>query len=197
VNNGTSYTQLMPHTDVSSRATVRIRPMDKFWIENTTTTRDSKLDTVDFHSRIRANSTTATYEIAEKFSTFVGFSYDSFYAQSVVSFLPGLALIQQVSLTDQNVDRLWQAGINAGPVKHFSVSFVGNYVRVNGQGIVLGETPLYGPMTFPYASGSVSYDAKKAGKLTVQLQRTYYVEQIVPGDNFGAKILLISWTRSF
>lgn len=197
VNNGSSYTQLMPHTDVRSRATVRIRPVEKFWIEDTFTTQDSKLDTVDFHTRVRANSTTATYEVNEKLSGFVGFSYDSFWAQSVVNFLQGLAPLAQVSLTDQNVDRLWQGGINAGPVKHFSVSFAGNYVRVNGQGIVLGETPLYGPMTFPYASGSVSYDARKAGKLTLQLQRTYYIEQIVPGNNFGAKVLLISYTRSF
>ena len=197
VNNGSSYTQLMPHTDVKSRAVARIRPMEKFWIEDTFTTQDSKLDIVDFHTRVRANSTTATYEISEKVSGFAGFSYDSFFAQSVVDFLPGMSLIQQVSLTDQNVDRLWQGGINAGPVKHFSISLAGNYARVNGRGIVLGSTPLYGPMTFPYASGSLSYDAKKAGKLTLQLQRTYYVEQIVPGNNFGAKIVLISWTRSF
>ena len=82
-------------------------------------------------------------------------------------------------------------------MQHVSLSFAGNYVRVNGQGVVLGEKPLYGPMTFPYASGSVSYDARKAGKLAIQLQRTYYIEQIVPGNNFGAKILLISWTRGF
>jgi hypothetical protein len=197
VNNGSSYTQLMPHTDVRSHATARIRPLDKFWIENTFSTQDSKLDTIDFHTRVRANSTTASYELTDKVSGFVGFSYDSFWAQSFVNFLPGLSLIKQVSLTDQNVDRLWQGGINAGPVKHISVSFAGNYVRVNGQGIVLGSTPLYGPMTFPYASGSVSYDAGKAGKLSIQLQRTYYIEQIVSGNNFGAKILLISWKRSF
>ncbi len=197
VNNGTAYTQMTPHTDVGSHVTVRVRPLEKFWIENTTTTRDSKLSVVDFHSRLRANASTATYEISDKVSTFAGFSYDSFWAKSTVNFLPGLALVSQATLTDQSVDRLWQAGVNAGPVKHFSVSLAGNYVRVNGQGIVLGSLPLYGPMTFPYASGSLSWDAVKLGKLTVQLQRTYYIEQIVPGNNFGAKILLISWTRSF
>ncbi len=197
VNNGTSYTQLMPHTDVKSRAIARIRPLEKFWIEDTFSTDDSKLDTIDFHTRVRANSTTATYELNEKLSGFVGFSYDSFWAQSTVNFLQGLSPLAQVSLTDQNVDRVWQGGINAGPVKHLSLSLAGNYVRVNGQGIVLGETPLYGPMTFPYASGSLAYDAGKAGTLGVQLQRTYYIEQIVPGNNFGAKILLISWKRNF
>jgi hypothetical protein len=197
VNNGSSYTQLMPHTDVKSRAIARIRPVEKFWIEDTFSTDDSKLDTVDFHTRVRGTSTTVTYELNEKLSGFVGFSYDSFWAQSTVNFLQGLSPLAQVSLTDQNVDRVWQGGINAGPVRHVSVSLAGNYVSVNGQGVVLGETPLYGPMTFPYGSGSVSYDAGKAGKLAIQLQRTYYIEQIVPGNNFGAKILLISWKRNF
>ena len=187
----------MPHTDVRTRAVARIRPVEKFWIEDTFTSQDSKLDVVNFHSRVRSNSTMATYELADKLSAFGGFAYDSFYAQSYVNFLQGLSPLAQVSLTDQNVARLWQLGFNAGPVKHFSMSFAGNYVRVNGQGIVLGSTPLYGPMTFPYASGSLSYDAGKTGKLGIQLQRTYYIEQIVPGNNFGAKILLISWTRSF
>ena len=197
VNNGTSYTQLMPHTDVRSNAVARIRPIEKFYIEDTFKSQDSKLDVVDFHERVRSNSTTANYEVSDKFSVFTGFSYDSFYAQSYVNFLQGLAPLALVSLTDQNVDRIWQAGFNAGPVKHLSASFAGNYVRVNGQGIVLGSTPLYGPMTFPYASGMLSYDAGKAGKLGIQLQRAYYIEQIVPGNNFGAKVLLISWTRSF
>ena len=88
-------------------------------------------------------------------------------------------------------------GVLACPVFPQAPKFRDETRRVNGRGIVLGSTPLYGPMTFPYASGSLSYDAKKAGKLTLQLQRTYYVEQIVPGNNFGAKIVLISWTRSF
>ncbi len=197
LSNGSSYTQLTPHTNVGSRVTARYRPIEKLWIEDIATTRDSKLTIVDFHSRVRSNSTTATYDLNERFSTFVGFSYDSFWAKSTISFLPGLSLYKDVTLTDQSVDRLWQAGFRAVPVKNVTVSFAGNYVRVNGQGIVLGSTPLYGPMTFPYASGSLTYDAKKAGKLTVQLQRTYYIEQIVPGNNFGAKILLISWTRSF
>ncbi len=197
VNNGTSYTQLTPHTDVSSRGVLRVRPFEKFWIEDTVASRDSKLDVVNFHARIRSNSTMLNYELADKISAFGGFTYDSFYAQTYVTFLPGLALVRQASLTDQNVERLWQGGFNAGPVKHVSLSFAGNFVRVNGRGIVLGETPLYGPMTFPYASGSLSYDAGKAGKATVQLQRTYYTEQIVPGNNFGANILLISWTRGF
>jgi hypothetical protein len=29
------------------------------------------------------------------------------------------------------------------------------------------------------------------------LQRTYYVEQIVLGNNFGANLVTIAWTRGF
>jgi hypothetical protein len=197
INNGTSYTRIVPHTAIGSRFVARVRPMEKFWIENTFAIRNDRNFTTDFHYRLRSNDTTVTYEINERLSGFAGFSYSSFYSESVVNFLPGLSLISQVSLTDQNVQRLWHGGFNAVPVKHVTLSFAGNFVRVNGQGVILGSVPLYGPMTFPYASGSLAYDAGKPGKLTLQLQRTYYTEQIVPGNNFGANILLIAWTRSF
>lgn len=197
LNNGTSYTRETPHTDIGGRIIVRIQPIEKLWIENNTTIRNRKLVTSDFYNRVRSNSTTVTYEMSERLSGFAGFSYDSYYAQSFVNFLRGTAPITNITLIDQNVERLWQAGFNAVPAKHVTLTFAGNYVRVNGLGVVMGELPMYGPMKFPYASGSLSYDAQKAGKLTLQLQRTYYSEQMVPGNNFGAKILLIAWTRSF
>ena len=77
------------------------------------------------------------------------------------------------------------------------ISFTGNYVRATGMGEIAGELPMYGPMKFPYATGSIFYDFPRLGRLTVQLQRTYYIEQIVPGNNFGAKMLTLAWTRSF
>ena len=33
--------------------------------------------------------------------------------------------------------------------------------------------------------------------MTVQLQRTYYNEEIVPVNNFSANILMIAWTKGF
>jgi hypothetical protein len=197
INNGSSYTRETPHTDIGSRIVTRIRPTEKFWIENTTAIRDSKLLTYAYVNRVRQTATTLTYDLTDKVSGFAGFSYSSFYSQSYVNFLRGTAPITDVTLTDQNVERLWQGGFNLQPVKRVKLSFAGNYVRVNGLGVVLGELPLYGPMTFPYASASLAFDAKKAGIIAVQLQRTYYEEQIVTGNDFEADILLVTWKRSF
>lgn len=197
INNGSSYTRETPHTDIGSRIVTRIRPTEKFWIENTTSVRDAKLLTYSYVSRATQTATTLTYELNEKASGFAGFSYSNFYSQSFVNFLRGTAPITNVSLTDQNVERLWQLGFNVTPTPRVTLSFAGNYIRVNGLGVVMGELPLYGPMRFPYASASIAYDAHRAGKLALQLQRTYYEEQIVTGNNFGADILLIKWTRNF
>ena len=130
-------------------------------------------------------------------SGFGGFSYDSFFASGTVDFLRGPAPLTNLTLLDQTVDRVWQSGLRAVPAKRLTFELSGNYVRVTGLGQVQGEVPLYGPMKFPYAAGSLSYDVPQVGKLIVQLQRAYYSEQIVPGNNFSSNILLIAWKRSF
>ena len=102
-----------------------------------------------------------------------------------------------VAELDQTVDRVWSGGLRTSPVKNLGISFTGNYVRATGMGEIAGELPMYGPMSFPYATGSIYYDFPRVGRLNVQLQRTYYIEQIVPGNNFGAKMLTLSWTKNF
>jgi hypothetical protein len=188
VNNGTPYTRLSPHTDVGSRVVVRYHPFEKVWLDNSSTIRDSKQLDASYESTVRTNATTATWDFSNRISGFGGFSYDSFFASGTVSFLRGTAPIANLLLLDQTVDRIWQGGIRAVPVKRIVFEFSGNYVRVTGLGQVQGEAPLYGPMKFPYASGSLSYDIPQTGRLTVQLQRAYYAEQIVPGNNFSSNI---------
>ena len=78
-------------------------------------------------------------------------------------------------------------------MRRLGINITGNYVRSTGLGEITGELPLYGPMKFPYATGSVP----QLGRFTLQLQRTYYIEQIVPGNNFGANLVTIAWTRAF
>jgi hypothetical protein len=197
VNNGTPYTNLAPHTDVGSRFVVRYHPFDKFWLDNSTTLRDSKQLDSSYESTMRTNATTATWDFSDRLSGFGSLSYDSFFASGTVSFLRGTAPLTNLLLLDETVDRVWQGGIRAVPAKRLTLEFSGNYVRVTGLGQVQGEAPLYGPMKFPYASGSLSYDLPRVGRLTLQLQRVYYVEQIVPGNNFSANILLIAMKRSF
>jgi hypothetical protein len=195
--NGTSYTRVTPHTDIGGRFVVRYRPTVKFYLEDTAIVRNRKLIDTDFHSTIRSNAATATYEFDERFSVFAGFSYDSFFASDFVSFLRGPAPFTNLALRDQTVDRVWLGGIQAKPVKRVGISFTGNFVRSTGSGTIAGEAPLYGPMSFPYATGSIYYDFVRIGRLTAQLQRTYYSEQIVPGNNFSANLLTIAWMRSF
>ena len=77
------------------------------------------------------------------------------------------------------------------------INITGNYVRTTGMGEIAGELPLYGTVQFPYATGSIYYDVPQLGRLTLQLQRTYYIEQIVPGNNFGANLVTIAWTHAF
>jgi hypothetical protein len=151
----------------------------------------------DYYSNVRSNAFTATYEFNDHASGFAGFSYDSLFSSDVVSFLRGPAPFTNLAIRDQNVDRVWQVGVRLSPVRRLDINFSGNYVRATGVGEIAGEAPLYGPMSFPYATGSIHYDFPRLGRLAVELQRTYYIEQIVPGNNFGAKLLTIAWTRSF
>lgn len=197
LNNGSSYTRETPHTDIGSRIVTRIHPFDRLHIDNTTLMRTSKLLTVGYDSHVKNNSTTVTYDLAEHFSGFAGFSYNSFYSFAYADFLRGTAPITNVTMTDQEVERLWQAGFDVSPAKRVSLRFAGNFVRVNGQGVMMGEKPLYGPVTFPTASGALSYNLPRAGKLSVQLQRAYYLEQILTPNSFSAGVLLVEWTRSF
>jgi len=159
--------------------------------------RNRKLLDTDYRSTVRSNAVTATYEFNPKYSVFAGFSYDSLFASDFVSFLRGTAPFTNIALRDQTVNRVWQAGLKAEPLRWLGISITGNYVRSTGMGEIAGELPLYGPVKFPYATGSIYYDIPQLGRLTLQLQRTYYVEQIVPGNNFGANLVMIAWTRGF
>jgi hypothetical protein len=195
--NGTSYTRVTPHTDVGGRIIVRVRPTDKFYIEDSAIVRNRKLLDTAYRSTVRSNAVTLTYEFNPKFSVFGGFSYDSFFASDFVNFLRGPVPFTDLALRDQTVNRVWQGGLKVEPMRRLGISITGNYVRSTGMGEIAGELPLYGPMKFPYATGSIYYDVPQLGRLTVQLQRTYYVEQIVPGNNFSANLVTIAWTRGF
>ena len=195
--NGTSYTRVTPHTDVGGRFVARVRPTDKFYIEDTAVVRNRKLLDTGYRSTVRSNAVTATYEFNPKFSVLAGFSYDSFFAEDFVNFLRGTGPLTNLALRDQTVNRVWQGGLKLEPTRSLGINITGNYVRTTGMGEIAGELPLYGPMKFPYATGSIYYDVPQIGRVTLQLQRTYYVEQIVPGNNFGANLVTIAWTRTF
>jgi len=196
-NTGTAYTAISPHTDIGGRYSVRFRPTEKFYLEDSGVVRNQKLILTDYKSSVRSNAFTANYDFNPRLTGFAGFSYDSIFASGLVSFLRGTAPFTNLSLRDQTVDRVWQAGIKANPTKRLGLSFTGNYVRSTGLGVLQGEAPISGPLSFPYATGTIYYDFPRLGRLSAQLQRTYYIEQIVTGNNFGAKLLTIAWTHGF
>ena len=92
---------------------------------------------------------------------------------------------------------MWSAGVEAKLAKRAGIRLSGNFDRSSGVGAITGEPPAYGPLTWPLVTGTVYYDVPKAGRIAVDLQRTYYIEDIVTVNNFSANLLTIRWTKSF
>lgn len=194
--NGASYTRITPHTDVGTRLIVRYQPFRRLIIEDNVVTRNRNNLAADFRSRVRSNGATVSWVWNDRFSTYAGFSYDSFLAAASVVFVRGTAPLS-TQWRDQTVNRVWQLGIMAKPISRLGVQFTGNFVRSTGAGEISLEKPTFGPLSWPMATGSIYYDLPRFGRLAADLQRTYYIEQFVHGNDFGASLLTLRWTRSF
>ncbi len=127
---------------------------------------------------------------------FAGFSYESYYAQGNILYPRGTPPLSDL-LRDQELNRVWSGGIEAKPAKRIGLRLSGNFDRSSGVGAISGEPPAYGPVTWPLVTGTAYYDIPFAGQIAVDLQRTYYSEQIVTANNFSANLLTIRWTRPF
>ena len=196
INNGTPYTRISPRTNLSSRIVARVQPSNRVSIENNLSLFNADFDATDYRNTMRSNATTITYTLNNKLALLGGFTYDSFLATASITFLRGVAPLQAI-WRDQTINRVWQAGIDARPVRNLTLQFSGNYLRTTGVGEISGEPPAFGPLRWPLLSGTIAYDFPKAGRLSIDLQRTYYIEEILRGDNFSANILGIRWTREF
>jgi hypothetical protein len=174
----------------------RFRPTARISVEDNLILRTRKFQDTDFRSNFRSNTMAISYALNERFSMFGGFSYDSFFATASVTFLRGTPPLT-TAWRDQTVNRVWQAGVAASPIRRLGFNLSGNFVRSTGAGEISGEPPYFGPMTWPLATGTVYYDFPKAGRLSIDLQRTYYLEEIVRGNDFQANLLTIRWTRDF
>jgi len=196
ITNDTPYTRISPRTDVAGRWIARYRVNDRVSIENSAILRTGKYAATDFRNSIRSDATTVTYTFNERLATFAGFGYDSFLATASVTFLRGPAPLSAV-WRDQTINRVWQVGIDARPTKRLILRLSGNYDRTTGVGEISGEPPTQGPIRFPLMTGTVSYDFGVPGRFSIDLQRTYYIEEIMRGDNFNANILGLRWTKDF
>ena len=196
ITNDTPYTRISPRTDVAGRWIARYRAGERWTIENSAILRTGKFHDTDFRNSIRSIGTIVSYAFNERLSAFGGLGYDSFLATASVTFLRGTAPLSAV-WRDQTVNRVWQGGIDARPSKRVSIRLSGNYDRTTGVGEISGEPPIAGPIRFPLMTGTATYDFGKPGLFSVDLQRTYYIEEILPGDNFSANLLSIRWTKNF
>ena len=195
-DNGSSYTAITPHTEVAGHVITRFQPIKQLSLEDDLNISNAKLIDSSFQNNVRANTVTLTYNFNDRFSIFAGYTYDSIFAAGDIVYVRGTAPLNDF-LRDQEVDRVMQAGVEAKPTKYFGLRLNGNFDRSTGLGQLSGEPPAYGPLTWPLVTGTVYVNFPKAGRLSVDLQRTYYIEQIVTGNNFQANLLTIRWTRDF
>jgi hypothetical protein len=195
-NNGFSYTSITPHTQTGGRVSVKYHPFAKFSIDDELNVSTSKLLDTNYRNSLRANALTFYYALNDRFSIFTGFSYQSFFAEGDIVYARGPAPLHDF-LTDQEINRVWQGGVEAKPTKRLAIRFSGNFDRSTGEGRISGEPPAYGPVTWPLATGTLSYNFPKAGRLSIDLQRTYYLQEIVPGNNFSGNLLTVRWSRDF
>jgi hypothetical protein len=194
--NGASYTAITPHTQVGAHLIFRVQPTAKVSLEDDLEFNNSKLIDTDFQNNVHSNAFTLSYSFSNQFSIFGGFSYESYFAQGDIVYLRGTPPLNNF-LRDQEVNRVVQGGLEANPIKWFGVRVTGNYDRSTGVAQESGEPPAYGPLRWPLITGTVYVNFPKAGRLSVDLQRTYYIEEIVTANNFSANLLTIRWTRDF
>lgn len=100
-------------------------------------------------------------------------------------------------MRDREIDRVWQAGVIGRPTGRLGITATANFDRTSGVDLIVGEPPLYGPLSFTYATGSVYYDIPRAGRIAVDLQRTYLIQELLPLNDFRANLLTLRFSRTF
>jgi len=196
LDDGNPYTPINPHTETGGRSLIQFRPFQKFSIDNDLNVSNGKFFATRYENHVRANTTTAWYALNQRFSLFAGFTYESLFSQGYILYTRGTPPLNDF-LHDQEINRVWQGGVDAKPTRRLGVRFSGNFTRSSGVGRISGEPPAYGPVTWPLGTGTFYYSFPEVGRLSIDLQRTYYVQEIVTGNNFAANLLTIRWSRDF
>ena len=196
MTNSASYTRISPHTDISGRLVLRFRPTERLSIENNLVLRTRNLRDTSFNNTIRSNALTVSYALDRRFSVYGGFTYDSYLAKAAITFLRGTPPLT-ATWRDQTISRVWQGGLASQPWRGVGFNVSGNFVRTTGAGEISGEPPTFGPMTWPLITATAYYDFPQAGRLSIDLQRTYYLEELVHGNDFQANLLTLRWTKDF
>src|SRR5439155_580044 len=172
-------------------------PVEGLAIEASANQTDAELPAASFVSHTRFGSLQASYKIGERVSAFGGIDYQSFLGLGSVSFLRGTAPIADDEVRDQERDRIWLIGAVVKATSRLGITATANFPRTTGTDTIAGEPPLYGPMTFPYGTGSIYYDVPRAGRVSIDLQRAHLYQDILPLNDFRATLLTVRFSRDF
>ena len=90
-----------------------------------------------------------------------------------------------------------QAGVDARPTNNFDMRLSGNFLQTTGVGEISGELPVYGTIRWPVVTGTIGYRFPRIGRLSAELMRTYFIQDIFSADNFSGNVLAIRLTKEF
>ena len=192
-----SYTRLSPVDRSIGNLFVRYEPIEGLTIEASANVNDAELPAASFLSHTRFGSLQASHKVGERATLFGGFDYQSFLAKGSVSFLRGAAPILDDEMIDREKDRIWLVGALVKVTDRFGVTATANFLRTVGTDSIAGEPPLYGPMTFPYGTGSIYYDIPRAGRLSLDVSRAHWEQEILSLNDFRATLVTVRFSREF
>jgi long-subunit fatty acid transport protein len=154
--NNVSYTPITPHTRTAGNVTMRVQPLANISLENSFSASRASLADNRFHNSVRIAAATLSYVWNERVSVFGGFSYGAYYAEGEIEYARG---VQPSSfLRNQEIHRVWQAGLDVKPIHSIGFRASGNYDRLTGAGVIDGEPPAYGPLRWPIATATLYFD---------------------------------------
>jgi hypothetical protein len=191
------FTRMSPDQRSTGRLTIHAEPAPALTIEASATKTDAELADASFTQTLRTGSLAVAYAVNQRFSITGGLDYQSFLGTGSVTFLRGTPPITDVAMRDREVDRVWQGGVIVHPVSRFGVTASANFDRTSGLDTIAGEAPLYGPLSFTYATGSAYYEFPRVGRVTLDLQRTYLLQELLPLTNFRANLVTVRFSRAF
>jgi hypothetical protein len=195
--NDSAYTRMSPSDRTVGHLGLTIMPAAALTITAAVDAVTAKLATASYEARTRGGSIGASYAFNDRLTAFGSFDYRSLLFLGDTTFLRGTAPISDVVMRDREIDHVWQGGVSVRILPRLEVTATGSYNRVTGTDLITGEPPLYGPMTFPYGTVSVSYDVPRVGKVSLDIQRMHYFQDLLPLNDVKAALVTLRFTRGF
>ncbi|HKT80940.1 MAG TPA: hypothetical protein VJP86_12015 [Vicinamibacterales bacterium] len=192
-----SYTRMSPIQRTVANLTLHAEPAAGFTVEAAATLADADLYSTSFVSHTRTASLQLGYTLSERLTTFGGLDYQTYLGTGDTTFLRGTAPITDIAMEDSEIDRIWQAGATLRATENLDITASGSFVRTTGTDSITGEPPLYGPTSFPLATVSASYNIPRAGQISIDWQRTYMLQDLLPANNFSANLFTVRYGRRF